>query len=229
MDARRFDLLTRAVSRLTTRRHLLGAASAFPVLAATSDAEGRKRKFVYCLNGKTFRAKMHKKQRLMAKGAIPGKCSACARRCRDGCCIEGRCRPGSDWFACGTGGQPCAECGLWDTCQAGVCSCTPACEGKRCGEADGCGGRCEGPCADGEYCCSGHCATCPCTHIRRDNGTCARLCPNASECGGGGCWCSAVERVCGSDLSQRACPDGDYDCPRGEFCWPVVNLCTTAC
>lgn len=51
----------------------------------------------------------------------------------------------------------CGAClGIQDVCEAGVCICKPACDGKECGD-DGCGGDC-GSCTGPTSCLAGLCA-----------------------------------------------------------------------
>lgn len=40
--------------------------------------------------------------------------------------------------------------------------CNPKCSGKSCGDDDGCGGRCDGPCPVKNYVCENKRCICPC-------------------------------------------------------------------
>lgn len=60
-----------------------------------------------------------------------------------GCCRAGQCITPSTDTACGEKGAACVDCTLVKVpCVRGVC-CQPACQGKTCGQSDGCGGTCE--------------------------------------------------------------------------------------
>ena len=72
----------------------------------------------------------------------------------------------------------CCEAG--EACVDGNC-CTPSCDGKQCGDDDGCGGKCDGPCLGAfQACTDGECA---CTYVVC-NGEC---CPPGEACQGGAC------------------------------------------
>jgi hypothetical protein len=64
-------------------------------------------------------------------------------------------------WADGCGGQKfCGDC-PYGTCNptTGECECTPSCTGKKCGDADGCGGKCtvQSGCSSGQICVNGEC------------------------------------------------------------------------
>ena len=65
----------------------------------------------------------------------------------------------------GTPGTPvCPSCPAGQQCVNGACvaTCKPACDGKACGAADGCGGACQvGACPDCQVCTKGACAAAP--------------------------------------------------------------------
>lgn len=65
---------------------------------------------------------------------------ACGSTPSDGC--GGTCSPGT---LCMNEGETCSGNPL-------RCTCTPSCEGRRCGESDGCGGECIGACDPGFVC-----------------------------------------------------------------------------
>ena len=139
----------------------------------------------------------------------------------DGCggiCLEGECEHPNEQCVkgiCVCQPDPNCECGQNDGC-GGIClhgpcpsqdqicyygeciptSCTPDCEGKQCGEYDGCFSTCNGPCSDGgtciyrfgayrcclpkcEYCdggddgCGGQCFDCPEGFECQEDGRCA--------------------------------------------------------
>lgn len=118
MDGSHFDILTRSLNALRTRRATvaaLGAALGAPALAGL-DAEAKKRK-------------KHKKK-------------PCAKKCADGCCTskKGTCvRPGSQSSGqCGTGGEICRSTG----CAGGRCSAANPCPEGACCDGDGVCGAC---------------------------------------------------------------------------------------
>lgn len=100
----------------------------------------------------------------------PAGCAACAEgtmcapgaSCRSGACCTPTCsapstRPCGDRPSDGCGGtcSPGTACeGVGETCGGSPlsCECTPSCEGRACGEADGCGGECIGSCDAGFVC-----------------------------------------------------------------------------
>ena len=82
------------------------------------------------------------------------------------------------------------------------CPCTPACDGKECGN-DGCGGSC-GTCDPGFYCDQGSC----------QEGECVPDCED-KECGSDGC-----EGACGDCLDGYYCDQGT--CVEGE-CVPLCD------
>ena len=65
--------------------------------------------------------------------------------CDDQCADSGDCCADNDKF-CGGGG------GADTTTAADASACKPACTGKNCGNDDGCGGTCSGPCPGGGIC-----------------------------------------------------------------------------
>src|SRR4030095_5214285 len=80
-------------------------------------------------------------------------------------CAPPRCFPDPRASGCGIDGAQCgkdcdglnecktdAACSAGQTCSDGRCQCKPSCEGKLCGAADGCGGRCRSTCAEREQC-----------------------------------------------------------------------------
>ena len=140
-----------------------------------------------------------------------GSCGGCGEPMME--CVEGQCelvcdclededcQPAEDFdlcngkLVCGLT-TPCmcelepdsvVECPDGHVCilETGEC-CSPACEGKECGD-DGCGGSCGGPCPCNFECVDGQCAE-----------LCEPECQD-KQCGDGGCGCPDL---CGT------CPDG---------------------
>lgn len=230
VDASRFDALIRSMAIFGTRRHLFNVLPIVASVALVDKAQGKQRKFTYCLNGRTFRAKRRKLVRILAKGATRGRCFSCTRSCPSGCCTGTECRPGNAKSACGVGGSACVACPETHQCQGGTCFCTPDCLLKNCGADDGCGGRCQGPCPGIQYCYKGTCSTCPSGQERLSNGTCTTSCDTGIECVGitTDCRCFIGSGHCATALTERGC-HGDSDCPYGEFCNPVNSKCAIAC
>ncbi len=101
------------------------------------------------------------------------------------------------------GSQTCAAAGTWEGCVCQDPHCTPACDGKECGD-DGCGGTCGPGCPAGQTCgtsgaAAGHCAA-PCT----------------PDCQG---------KVCGTDGCGGTCAPG---CQAGEVCNADQTTCEGA-
>ncbi len=72
-------------------------------------------------------------------------CGGCGadQACSNGACV---CVP-SVTSCDGRCGRVANGCGGYLTCPS--CTCTPSCSGKKCGQSDGCGGSCSGPCGKG--------------------------------------------------------------------------------
>ncbi len=145
MDAPQFDHLSKSLAALGTRRGALRALVAIPTLGATFAATAgieaararrvstgkvrgetfRKRKVTYCLDGGTIRRLRRKQNKLLAQGAVRGRCRACTATdsvCGAGCCGNGFCAGGVTSSACGSGGGVCAVCSDGESCIAGVCT-----------------------------------------------------------------------------------------------------------
>jgi hypothetical protein len=162
-----------------------------------------------------------------------GGCFAPAN-CGDGACkIEEfeNCENCADDCGCPTG-QSCFE---------KVC-CTPACDGKVCGD-DACGGEC-GECPEGEACgkdgsecvvpsCEGFCGAGPDVN---EDGTeecyCDDACTNYQDCCADICqWCPEALECCEPDCADKGCADDDgcggtCGCPEGQAC--VEGVCEEA-
>lgn len=157
--------------------------------------------------------------------ATTGECCSEGSSCCDGygcldfgqCCAAEDCPPQNCQAPECTTEHTCAYhddcnfgtgcCGDGVTCLPDGACCTPSCEGKTCGEDDGCGGAC--PCPDGKSCI---------------NGGCFDACDQLGACG------SCTECVCdltGSGHGQRVCINTvtsvttcqtNGDCPSGTIC-----------
>lgn len=104
--------------------------------------------------------------------------------CGSGCCASGTCKPGTTTDACGAGGKACRACAANEACDNGACvcpyqtcaasgccagandvcdlqgtCCTPQCNGKNCGDPNGCGGTCDAACPPSCFCYSAICLT----------------------------------------------------------------------
>lgn len=108
MDAPNFDHLSRSLAALGTRRSVLRALTGVPLLGTTLAVTGvgqaarkhrnsrgvhgetfNKRKATYCLNGETIRRLRRKQKKLLAQGAVRGRCRTCVAN--DGACGAGCC------------------------------------------------------------------------------------------------------------------------------------------
>jgi len=122
------------------------------------------------------------------------------------------CTPDCTDKECGSDGcdGTCGDCADGETCSAaGKCepTVTDPCEGKNCGDDDGAGGKCQGPCPnEGETCVAGECVVCEpdCT---------------GKECGDDGC-----EGSCGECTDPETCNETTFQCEApgadctGKFC-----------
>jgi len=138
----------------------------------------------------------------------------------------------NDAFECECQWESCDDlcCDQGQACVDGAC-CVPDCAGAQCGDADGCGGLCDGPCTDILYqeCVAGACA---CIHDACAGG----CCPPGETCQGGACApCDPVcdGASCGDDdgcggLCDGACPGAEEVCFDG-LCVCAFSACGDAC
>lgn len=152
-----------------------------------------------------------------------GECQPCdSTTCPEGCCsAEGHCETAKADAECGHQGAACVDC----TVQGSVCvdyagscaECNPDCDGKACGDSDGCGGACNGFCATG---------TCVVNDSSFVNGcypcnptTCTGCCDADGKCVYGG-----TQHTCGTDgVSCFDC--GDQECTADWTVFPPVETC----
>lgn len=124
--------------------------------------------------------------------------------CRDG---TGTCIQSTD-AQCGKNGGPCVDCtkmGSVCTQGYGCAECKPKCEGKKCGDSDGCGGVCDVACGSGQFCSTKGtskpgCYTCGPTTCPDGCCTATGQCVGGgkrNECGSGGAACA--------DCGAQAC------------------------
>ena len=165
----------------------------------------------------------------VAIGGTPpqgGLCQACdSTTCIEGCCsADGHCLTNGADATCGSYGAACADC----TLQGSVCldwgssatcaECSPDCEGKSCGDSDGCGGACSAECAAG---------TCVTNSASMPNG--CYPC-NPSTCDGG---CCSAEGKCVGGGQQHSCGGngvacmdcGDQACTADWSTFPPTQQC----
>ncbi len=160
-------------------------------------------------------------------GCTPSKTCAdyigsCASKLPDGCVGE---------IDCSNACLPPQVCGIDEKC-GDPPDCTPACDGKVCGD-DGCDGTC-GDCAAGEACEDGQCVGCTpaCDgKVCGDDGcegTCGG-CQAGETCSDwqcAACTPACDGKVCGDDGCEGACGD----CAAGEACTDgQCAACTPAC
>jgi len=168
-------------------------------------------------------------------GACDGTCAGEDEVCEAGVCVPQGCQPltceeagvdcgvtldGCDWIL------DCGGCPQAETCLGGVCvpdGCDPDCAGQGCGESDGCGGICFGPCpftaqicVDGECECQGvDCDGAACGDPDGCGGICDGTCVELNdECVEGVCVCGGT--ICGDDC-----------CGQDELC--EEEVCVPAC
>lgn len=135
-----------------------------------------------------------------------GKCVAVATTCGDG-----ECEPGETPTNCSK------------DCKA---TCAPNCTGKNCGEIDGCGGLCSGPCPEGGACsaeknCIGgsKCGNGTCD-AGENSANCSKDCkPDCTPaCGGKQCGPNGCGGSCGLCGSGKACTDEGQCVALGPVC-----------
>ena len=168
-------------------------------------------------------------------GACDGTCPGEDEVCEDGACVPLGCQPltcaeagvdcgvtldGCDWIL------DCGGCPPEESCLGGVCvpdGCDPVCDGKGCGDGDGCGGICFGPCpfaaqvcVDGVCDCTGTlCAGAACGDLDGCGGICDGTCDEINdECVEGVCVCGGT--ICGDDC-----------CGQDELC--EGGVCVPSC
>lgn len=157
-------------------------------------------------------------------GCGPTNCSGC---CQPG----GSCGAGNADTRCGRTGMVCIDCTASKTvCQLGKC-CKPACSGKTCGVADGCGGTCKA----GSGCCTPKCQGKKCgvadgcgSTCKAGSGCCTPTCAG-KKCGSGdGCGgtCTAGTGCCTPQCAGKKCGSGD-GC--GGSCVAGSGCCTPSC
>ena len=83
----------------------------------------------------------------------------------------------------------------------------------------------------------GRCSPCPDGRVLLDNGTCAKPCTSGVDCPPCSEQCSlasSLDLYCteGTVTRRQGCPNGDIDCPEGQFCQFGLgdpDLCAVAC
>lgn len=154
-----------------------------------------------------------------SSGSGGGECKPdynfCYDRCGElinECGTVSRCSDCDESNLCGGDGTP-------NVC--GTTVCVPSCEGKACGESDGCSGICaHGACDKGTYCAGTRCVADDVCGINAP-------CPS-NDCAGCGLYCSAEGRCCEQSYGCSAngdCCEGMY-CDRNEG--ETVGTCRTA-
>jgi hypothetical protein len=155
MDGKRFDFLTRELTRATSRRRIVAGLIAIVAGGGTlADAEaGPQRRTCRPVAASCLRAADCCSGRCDTRRSTPrNRRNRCA--CPDGlvmcgsACFDAQ----TDAAHCGACGQRCAES---QACSSGACICVPNCDGKTCGD-DGCGGSC-GTCDSSTKCADGAC------------------------------------------------------------------------
>ena len=183
---------------------------------------------------------------------VDGACICDQTTCPDGCCKDDKCFIGTADDHCGTVGQECLVCQPpSQACNAlhQCIDCQPQCEGKACGDPNGCGGICStGLCPTGQVCEGGKCS---CNADSCPGGCCsvAGQCITAGEdtaCGTGGALCKDCQaqgglicteagscEVCQPQCTPGACGETNgcgslCGCPAGQNCVGNVCVCNAA-
>ena len=175
---------------------------------------------------------------------------ACADTC-EGCCTGEECLPGDAVDACGKDGGACAPCGEGQTCDAGVCTCTPN-DHKGCVEEevywfDSCDvqGDLVEECTGGQVCQDGACVCVPEDHKGCEgdkvywydscgvHGNLVEECTGGKKCQDGACVCVTED--------HKECVDGKVywfdscdmqgnlveECMGGKKCQDGACVCLT--
>ena len=164
-------------------------------------------------------------------GKMCGDDSGCNYPCDGDCpgpnevCFGGACQ-------CTDVGCGDACCSPGEECVSGNC-CDIQCDGKVCGESDGCGGACQGPCpGEFEVCLEGSCA---CTYLEcfgeccQSGATCANdTCCFPQTCEETGAECGFPSDGCGNVQYCGACADDRY-CTEDFTCDCVYDICGDTC
>jgi len=159
--------------------------------------------------------------------ALDASCGAPQNGCGDalscGSCAPNQHCDDQDW-TCECSHAECDGicCDDGEVCTAGACTCVPECQGKGCGDDDGCGALCDGPCfMDAAFCQGGSCHcfyescgdSCCGKYDSCQGGACVTICtPNCA-----GLLCGA-DNGCGDPCdglclgSNQFCQDGQCSC-----------------
>ena len=155
-------------------------------------------------------------------GGGGGPCSQA--NCAQGCCdAAGKCvtSTAQDKTTCGSKGASCVDCSAnGSVCSYGKCAeCKPQCGGKKCGDADGCGGVCTGDCPSGQFCGVGH-SNQPAACLKCGPSTCPNGCCTAD----GKCETGGKRDACGN--GGALCADcGSQACNLQKQSWPYKFSC----
>ena len=98
-------------------------------------------------------------------------------------------------------------------------------------------------CKNDEQCCNGDCAggtcsACPAGRVLLANGTCAKPCTSGVDCPLCSLFCRQDSGLdvsyCSGGIATpfQGCPNGDIDCPEGQFCQFGLgdpDICAVAC
>ncbi|MFO0711902.1 MAG: hypothetical protein U0353_18760 [Sandaracinus sp.] len=138
-----------------------------------------------------------------APTCTPPSSRPCGDQPADGC--GGLCAPGT---GCATAAEVC-------TGSPARCECRPSCEGRRCGESDGCGGECPGTCDPG-FLCAERPPPAPRGDYQCEVSSCVPSCGLCQACVAGSCeplTCAPGESVC--LLACQCCAAGEACTPSG--------------
>ncbi len=174
---------------------------------------------------------------------MPTTCQALGATCGtpgDGCGDTlscGSCAPNQlcddDSWTCACTHEECGGicCDAGEICIGSACTCVPDCAGKGCGDADGCGGLCDGPCPmEDSFCLGGACQcfyescgdTCCGKYDGCQDGACVTIC--VPECFGKLC---GEDNGCG-DPCDGACLGENQFCQEGQ-CTCIHLQCAGQC
>jgi hypothetical protein len=137
-----------------------------------------------------------------------------------------------NYYDCGTDGSADPANAFPKECNLETTECTPACEGKTCGD-DGCGGNC-GKCSPDKDCVDGTCTSCEPQCAGKDcgdngcGGICG-VCEGDDTCVEGKCTppCDPVANCDGKDCGDDGCGGSCGDCATGFEC--NEGKCTPVC
>jgi hypothetical protein len=202
LDSRHFDALARVLSTADSRRRMVAALAALPIVGGLleilgpDEVEGkgrRKRRKKAHKHGKGRRRKHTRKKQKQPTCTPESRATTCAGKCGT---VTDNCQQGVDCGSCVC--DP--PCGICQTCDAQTGQCVPDPQQK----GDACGGMGQLCQADGACSCDD--TSCPVCRSCHRSGECTNPCRSAGCCDG---------TTCQPGTNNDACGNGGVTC---EIC-----------